>query len=123
MKTPIAFLLLATIVFAGCAPSSSESADREPTSELELFAACLTENDAVFYGTEWCPHCNNQKALFKDGAMDFVNYVDCDKKPGSCQAAKITGYPTWVIGGEERLSGTQPLDKLAEATGCTAPAA
>lgn len=115
-------MICTLVVLTGCAPSSG-SADREPVSELEKFAACITEKDAVFYGTEWCPHCKTQKAMFKSGAMDFINYVDCDEKPGTCQVAKITGYPTWIIGGEQRLSGTQPLEKLAEATACPAPAA
>ncbi len=126
MKTRFFLTLFAALLLTGCAPSSSNTSnnpDREPTSELEQFAACLTEKDAIFYGTEWCPHCKDQKALFADGAMDFINYIDCDKNPGTCQVAKITGYPTWIIGGEKRISGTQPLQNLAEETGCTAPTA
>ncbi len=119
-------LLLSAALLVGLTACSGGSAnimgDQEPETELEKFAACITEADAVFYGTEWCPHCSNQKALFA-GAMDYVDYVDCDQEPGTCRLAGITGYPTWVIAEEQHLSGTQPLDNLAEATGCEAPTA
>jgi len=30
------------------------------------FAKCLTQNGVKFYGTYWCPHCNNQKRTLKN---------------------------------------------------------
>ena len=30
--------------------------------KLDVFARCLKEKQAVFYGAFWCPHCQNQKA-------------------------------------------------------------
>ena len=27
-------------------------------------AQCLTEKEVIMYGTEWCSHCKNQKAMF-----------------------------------------------------------
>lgn len=34
----------------------------------------------------------------------------------ACGAAKVEGFPTWVINGE-RVEGAQPLEKLAELSG------
>ena len=33
--------------------------------ELDQFALCLGDKGAVFYGAFWCPHCQNQKKMFK----------------------------------------------------------
>ena len=34
----------------------------------------------------------------------------------ACEAAKLTGFPTWVIGGE-KVEGEQSLDRLAKLSG------
>ena len=83
---------------------------------LDEFANCLTENNAVFYGTEWCGYCNEQKRIFGD-SMRYVNFVDCDIQRTICDAQGIRGYPTWKINGEELL-GVQSLQTLATKTGC-----
>lgn len=113
-----AMVLLLPLVLTACngggGPNEGEA--KQPQSEKDRFAACLTEKGAVFYGTEWCPHCKRQKEIFGE-SMAFVNYVDCDKESATCQKAGITGYPTWKIG-DKPLIGTQPLTSLAEASGC-----
>jgi len=68
------------------------------------------------YGTEWCPHCKTQKALF-GSSFDSVNYVDCDLNSQECQIQGITGYPTWKFEGKS-YSGVQSLEKLAALTSC-----
>jgi hypothetical protein len=85
--------------------------------EFDLFADCLTESGAVMYGADWCSHCQEQKHMF-GSSFDEVNYVNCDLQPQNCSAADISGYPTWIIAGN-RLVGTQSLDALSTATGCT----
>jgi len=80
------------------------------------FSQCLTDNGAVMYGTEWCSHCQNQKAAF-GSAFKNINFVDCDKNQGECLKAGVQGYPTWMIDGES-YSGEQPLEKLAGLTDC-----
>jgi len=100
--------------------------DRAP-SELDSFAQCLTDEGAVFYGAYWCPNCKNQHEMF--GSSDrLVNYQECAIRGGAnnqqtqqCIDKNITGYPTWEFADGSRLSGTQPLDKLAEKTGCVLP--
>ncbi len=84
--------------------------------QFDAFAQCLADNGAVMYGTEWCSHCKDQKALFGD-SFAKVNYVDCDENMQKCLDAGVEGYPTWVIAGEN-YAGTQSLSKLAEVSGC-----
>jgi thiol-disulfide isomerase/thioredoxin len=112
------FIFSCTLLFSACTFSSSQN--NEP-GLLDDFAQCLTDNGAIFYGTEWCPHCKNQKAMFGN-SMQKVNYIDCDKNKAKCQEAGITGYPTWKFADGSSLSGTQFLSTLAEKTGCTADA-
>lgn len=85
------------------------------------FASCITENGAVMYGTDWCPHCQEQKRLFGT-AFKQVAYENCDYSR-ECQARGVTGYPTWIFDDGTRLGGTQPLEVLANKTGCTLPQA
>ena len=88
------FSILVPLVLAGCNGSANITGDpaQEPQTDIDRFAACLTETGAVFYGTEWCPHCKKQKELFGE-SLAFVNYIDCDKKSTACTAAGVTGYP------------------------------
>ena len=103
----IIFLLFVVLLIVGCNP------DIESNEEL---AKCLTENGAKMYGTSWCGHCKDQKALFGDD-FQYVDYVDCDENKEACQSAGIPGYPTWIIDGEQHVGG-QTLEKLASLTGC-----
>jgi uncharacterized membrane protein len=93
-------------------------------AELAL-AQHLQDSGAIFYGAWWCPHCHDQKQLFGQEAKDIIPYVECSAPDGQtqtpeCQAANVTGYPTWDINGE-RFSGAQPMQQLATATGYTGP--
>jgi len=93
--------------------------------KLYAFAECLKDKDAVFYGAFWCPHCQNQKALFGKSAK-FLPYVECSSPDGRsqlkiCQDKKIDGYPTWIFADGERKSGEIALEELAEKTGCRLP--
>ena len=87
--------------------------------EMDSFATCLKDSGAIMYGTDWCPHCAEQKELF-GSAFKKVNYVNCDFDSESCLRARVQGYPTWVINGES-YSGVQPLETLASYTGCSLP--
>ncbi len=82
---------------------------------LDEFAQCLSDNGAVMYGTDWCPHCQEQKKRFGD-SFEHIVFVDCDVG-STCKDNGVEGYPAWDVGGE-RLRGVQPLEKLAEMTGC-----
>ena len=81
----------------------------------------LSRVDAKMYGAYWCAHCQTQKSLFGKEAVRKIPYIECDAagknpQPQLCQAANITGYPTWEINGEQ-YSGVQKLDELARLSG------
>jgi hypothetical protein len=88
----------------------------------DAFASCLKEKGAVFYGAFWCPHCQNQKAMFGKSAR-LLPYVECSTPDGRgqlsvCRDKKIQGYPTWEFADGSRETGEVSLAKLAEKTGC-----
>lgn len=78
-------------------------------------AKCLTAKGAVMYGTEWCPHCQDQKRLFGP-SFKYVTYVNCDLNQAlpECQQ----GYPHWTFSKGEPLSGKQELETLKERAEC-----
>jgi hypothetical protein len=89
------------------------------------FTNCLKDTGAVFYGAFWCPHCQNQKAMFGTSEK-YLPYVECSTPDGKgqldvCKEKNITGYPTWVFADGNRSSGEVPLNTLAEKTGCKLP--
>lgn len=92
---------------------------------LDDFATCLKDKGATFFGAFWCPHCQNQKALFGRSAR-LLPYVECSTPDGKgqlqvCIDKKVTGYPTWEFADGSRENGEVPLAKLAEKTQCTLP--
>ena len=93
--------------------------------ELDAFADCLKEKGAVFYGTFWCKHCQNQKALFGK-SVKRLPYVECSTPDGRsqlsiCKAKNIESYPTWEFNDGSRLAGVLSLTQLSEKTGCQLP--
>jgi thiol-disulfide isomerase/thioredoxin len=86
------------------------------------FAKCLKDQGAVMYGAFWCPHCQDQKALFGK-SQKFIEYVECSTADSrgttiACQKENITSYPTWAFSDGSRQTGTMSLSLLAEKTGC-----
>jgi|SRR3989344_3087557 len=90
---------------------------KSPPGQYDELASCLTEKGVVMYGTDWCPHCKNQKAMFGN-SFKKINYVNCDFNVAECKNKGVTGYPTWIINGES-YAGEQSLVKLASLTGCS----
>lgn len=74
------------------------------------FAKCLTNTDIVMYGTDWCSHCKEQKALF-GRSFKYVDYRNCDYNKEECDNKDITGYPTWLIN-EKKISGYSFIRKI-----------
>lgn len=90
--------------------------------KLDVFAQCLEEKGAVFYGAFWCPHCQTQKAMFGK-SQKYLPYVECSNASGRgqvsyCNEREITGYPTWEFADGSREFGELSLETLAEKTGC-----
>jgi len=112
-----ALLLIPTmIILTACTSSTPQTA----SPELNAFAQCLTQKGAIFYGTERCQFCQQQKQLFLD-AMQYINFVDCDKNRLACSTADIKSYPTRVINGSN-AAWVQTLELLASQSGCPLPA-
>ncbi|MCC6174509.1 MAG: vitamin K epoxide reductase family protein [Chloroflexi bacterium] len=106
---------------------SGYSAAPQPAVASEYargLAEHLSDSGAKFYGAYWCPHCQQQKALFGP-ASALLPYVECDPRgqdahPDQCQAAGVVAYPTWVIDGQ-KVEGTQSLAQLAQLSGYPPP--
>ena len=70
----------------------------------------------------WCPHCQEQKALF-GASQDRLPYVECS--PGgprgaaasACIKAGVQTYPTWVFADGSRVSAVMSLQELADRVG------
>jgi len=93
--------------------------------KLDVFATCIKDSGTKFFGTFWCPHCQNQKGMFGRSAK-LLPYIECSTPDGKgqlqvCKDAKIEGYPTWEFVDGSRLSGEIALEILAEKTSCTLP--
>lgn len=121
-------LILATLLSAGAvaglhqvhgmpATPTQQAGDPDPVR----LVAHVKAAGARFYGASWCPHCQQQKALF-GAAGDDLPYVECSPHgPGTpqataCLAAEITSYPTWVIG-SQRYPRVLSAAELARLTG------
>ncbi len=92
-------------------------AGSETVSYEQQVAIHLRQTHAQFYGAYWCPHCADQKALFKAAAADLP-YVECDPQgenpqPDLCEAKQIQGYPTWEINGQLYPGVRSPLELAA----------
>ena len=103
-------VIASTLVLTGCSTNTNAS------PETTRLAKCLTEEEFTMYGAEWCPHCQEQKQRF-GSAFKHVNYVDCERQNSKCEEAGVEGIPMWTDG-ETRLSGTQPLERLAQVSDC-----
>ena len=90
----------------------------------DSFAQCISDSGAKFYGADWCPTCNDQKAIFADSAK-LLPYVECSLPNRTqnlgCKKEGIEAYPTWkFVDGTENV-GMLSFDQLAEKTGCVSP--
>lgn len=95
----------------------------EPKTANDRFASCLKERGAVFYGTYWCPHCQEQKKIFGSSAQ-FLPYVECASGNGQtkeCQEKEIKGYPTWIFADGSRQEGQMSLEELGQKANCPLP--
>jgi hypothetical protein len=114
--------IIAVIVIAAAGSAYYFMSAPPAASSSDDFAKCISQSGAVFYGTFWCPHCQDQKKLF-GSSLQFVNYVECSTPDGQsqtaeCQTAGITAYPTWVFADGTHVSGMLSLSSLATRTNC-----
>lgn len=110
----IAFLHLNYMGYVGKPPAVEDPA-------LRALAVHLADTGVKMYGAEWCPHCQDQKAMF-GAAAKRLPYIECSMgrqgsaQTAACRQAAIKTYPTWEIKGQRYEEVLSPL-RLAELTG------
>lgn len=115
-------IIIAVLVVLGGLLGAAVWQNVRPTG-LDDFAKCLTENGATMYGAWWCPHCQEQKALFGP-SFKHINEVECGAGRGQFNTAacpNITSTPTWTTADGKELFGRQDLSELAAAFSCELP--
>jgi uncharacterized membrane protein len=96
----------------------------EPPQAEDPMARALAEHlvtsGAKMYGAFWCPHCQQQKAMFGRSA-NRLPYIECSPNGQNgpiaeeCRKEGINSYPTWVIDGKHMEEVMTP-QKLSELT-------
>ncbi|KKU50009.1 MAG: hypothetical protein A2633_00050 [Candidatus Sungbacteria bacterium RIFCSPHIGHO2_01_FULL_47_32] len=118
-------IVYAVIVLAIIAGVWFYTSSKKQPGQYDQFAQCLKEKGLIFYGAFWCPHCQNQKAMFGN-SVKYLPYVECSTPNGQsqldvCKKENVTGYPTWVYPDGSRESGEIEMSRLAEKSGCQLP--
>jgi hypothetical protein len=93
--------------------------------QLDDFAKCLTEKNAVMYGSSTCLHCEEQREMFGK-SFSHVRYVECSVRGSRqmsalCASAQIKFVPTWIFADGQRRVGVVSLEELSKRTGCRLP--
>ena len=118
----IGLIVVAAIIII--AVTAGDKTEKEPT-ENEVFAQCIADSGATFYGAFWCPHCISQKEAFGRKAAKLLPYQECSTANRDqnelCREAGIQSYPTWEFADGSRLTGDLSFFELAEKTSCPLP--
>lgn len=113
-----AIVLLPGLALMAAAQAGWLSPPDDP--RLEPLAEHLRDSGAKFYGTFWCPECQQQKRRFGRSA-DQLPYVECAANGRNgpmafeCAQQGIERYPTWIIRGQ-RYTGVLEPSELARQT-------
>jgi uncharacterized membrane protein/glutaredoxin len=92
---------------------------------LRALAVHLADQGVIMYGADWCPHCQDQKAMF-GAAAKRLPYVECSMgaqtagQTAECRNARINTYPTWIINGQ-RYEEVIPPARLMQLTNFAPP--
>jgi glutaredoxin len=81
----------------------------------------LAKKGIKFYGAYWCPHCQRQKALFGQEALQHLPYIECapdgqHSQRQLCKEKNIKLFPSWEIDGKI-ITGNRSLKDLADLSG------
>ena len=113
-KSPWTYFIIVLIIIGAIYGYKNISKEPIGPGQYDEFAQYLTEQGAIMYGTEWCPHCKNNKVIFGN-SFQYINYIDCDKDRNACRDAGISSYPTWNVN-NQNYPGEQSLERLAQLT-------
>jgi hypothetical protein len=126
MKTTYiyAVLIVALVVGLIVIRNASDTSSNATQTKYDVFAQCLADAGAKFYGAYWCPHCQAQKKLFENSKL--LPYIECSAPSGQAQTQicidkNITSYPTWEFTDGTRLDGEQTFEALGAKTSCAVP--
>lgn len=119
----VIILIVLAAVFLFFRRSASQTGNAG--DKMTIFAKCLKDKGAIFYGAFWCAHCQNQKAMF-GSAASALPYVECSTPDSQgqtaiCRQKNIPGYPTWEFKDGTKQEGEQTLVQLSSFTGCPLP--
>lgn len=122
-RTTLVGGIIALIVLVGLLTYANKASSGPGT--YDGFTQCLKDRGAVFYGAFWCPHCQNQKALF-GSSKKLLPYVECSTVDGKgqlpvCTDKGVKSYPTWIFADGSVMTGEIALKTLAEKTECALP--
>jgi uncharacterized membrane protein len=121
LPTPVGSAMVIVFVLALHFSGLFDPAAGPEKPQLKALAIHLSDSGARFFGTYWCPTCQQQKALFEASAARLP-YVECT--PGGrngpvsvdCVMNDIKSYPTWIIG-RVRHTGIVTASELARLSG------
>lgn len=82
--------------------------------EKTKMALCLREQQAEFYGNEYCADCEKQIKLF-GRSFEKLSYVDCGSEVELCPG--IDEVPAWHIN-KTIYYGYKNFSELKEISGC-----
>lgn len=126
-KSTIITISLIVLVIAGILffSSSDNKQAAVPSSEMDTFAQCISDSEAILYGAWWCPHCEEQREMF-GVSEQFLPYQECSL-PNSknqnliCKKAEIQVYPTWIFRDGTKVEGSLSFDEISKHTNCPLP--
>jgi len=110
-------------LLASPAPTPEGPQQTFTPEQLTGLANCLTEKGVRFFGTAECPWCTRQKELFGPAA-ELLPYIECspnfatEQEATMCEEANVGGVPDWRFPGQEPITGMQPIERIAELSGC-----
>ena len=122
-RTTLIYGVIALVVIIGVLVFADRASGGP--GQYDGFAQCLKDKGATFYGAFWCPHCQNQKAMFGK-SKDLLPYVECstpDQRGQTqvCIDKGIKTYPTWYFPDMSSTTGETSLQTLSERTNCPLP--
>ncbi|KKP38832.1 MAG: hypothetical protein UR28_C0012G0011 [Candidatus Peregrinibacteria bacterium GW2011_GWF2_33_10] len=84
---------------------------------VDKFARCLTENNVVMYGVDYCQSCQNQKQMFGD-SFKYIKYINCDFNRAICQDLGVSVYPVWMFENKP-FPGVKSFQQLSDLSVCS----
>lgn len=120
MNTKLKIVIIVFVIITIGAIVYGIKESRPAKASYDDFAKCLTEKQAIMYGSASCSVCQKQKSEFGD-SFQYVNYVECTENPEACNSEKIERVPTWKFSDGEKIVGFQTFETLSQKTSCPLP--